>query len=60
MAHAYTPGLRATRQATLRRSRRLPLKGDLVVDVSGYSGYFCDLGRSIQEDIIARAEFCKP
>ncbi|MBI5528795.1 MAG: hypothetical protein HY897_20890 [Deltaproteobacteria bacterium] len=30
---------------------------DLVVKVSGYSAYFCDLGRSIQEDIIARAEF---
>jgi len=30
---------------------------DLVVKVSGYSAYFCDLGRSIQEDIIAREEF---
>ena len=31
MAHAYTPGLRVTRQATIRRERRLPLKGDLLV-----------------------------
>ncbi|MCX5859414.1 MAG: hypothetical protein NT056_05905 [Proteobacteria bacterium] len=30
---------------------------DLVEKVSGYSVYFCDLGRSIQEDIIARTEF---
>lgn len=30
---------------------------DLVVKVSGYSAYFTDLGKSIQEDIIARNEF---
>ena len=30
---------------------------DLVVKVSGYSAYFTDLGRSIQDDIIARSEF---
>ena len=30
---------------------------DLVVKVSGYSAYFTDLGRSIQEDIIDRHEF---
>jgi pyruvate formate-lyase/glycerol dehydratase family glycyl radical enzyme len=29
---------------------------DLVVKVSGYSAYFTDLGRSIQNDIIARTE----
>jgi len=29
---------------------------DLVVKVSGYSAYFTDLGRSIQDDIIARTE----
>ena len=46
---------------TLRAAQERPNEyRDLVVDVSGYSGYFCDLGRSIQEDIIARAEFCKP
>ena len=33
MAHAYTPGLRATRQASVRRTRRLPLKGDVLVEV---------------------------
>ena len=31
MAHAYTPGLRVTRQATIRRERRLPLKGEVLV-----------------------------
>ncbi len=30
---------------------------DLVVRVSGYCAYFTDLGRSIQNDIIARTEF---
>ena len=43
---------------TLRAAQRDPERHrDLVVKVSGYSGYFCDLGRSIQEDIIARTEF---
>ncbi|UCD86046.1 MAG: hypothetical protein JSU92_07595, partial [Deltaproteobacteria bacterium] len=30
---------------------------DLIVKVSGYSAYFTDLGKSIQQDIIARVEF---
>ena len=30
---------------------------DLVVRVSGYSAYFTDLGKAIQDDIIARTEF---
>ena len=33
MAHAYTPGLRVTRRATVHRQRRLPLKGDVLVEV---------------------------
>jgi hypothetical protein len=33
MAHAYTPGLRVTGRAVLRRERRLPLKGDVLVEV---------------------------
>ena len=31
MAHAYTPGLRVTRDARVRRERRLPLKGEVLV-----------------------------
>ena len=31
MAHAYTPGLRVTEFAVLRRERRLPLKGEVLV-----------------------------
>jgi pyruvate-formate lyase len=43
---------------TLREAQRSPERyRDLVVKVSGYSAYFTDLGRSIQEDIIARTEF---
>lgn len=30
MAHAYTPGLRVTEHAVLRRERRLPLKGEVL------------------------------
>lgn len=33
MAHAYTPGLRVTGHAVIRRERRLPLKGDVLVAV---------------------------
>lgn len=33
MAHAYTPGLRVTDHAVLRRERRLPLKGDVLAEV---------------------------
>lgn len=31
MAHAYTPGLRVTEEAVVRRERRLPLKGQVLV-----------------------------
>jgi hypothetical protein len=31
VAHAYTPGLRVTEYARLKRERRLPLKGDVLV-----------------------------
>jgi hypothetical protein len=33
MAHAYTPGLRVTAHAVIRRERRLPLKGEVLVTV---------------------------
>jgi formate C-acetyltransferase len=43
---------------TLRDAQRHPERHrDLVVKVAGYSAYFTDLGRSIQEDIIARNEY---
>jgi formate C-acetyltransferase len=43
---------------TLRAAQRDPdAHRDLVVKVSGYSAYFTDLGRSIQQDIIDRAEY---
>src|SRR5438876_10002184 len=31
VAHAYTPGLRVTEHAVVRRERRLPLKGEVRV-----------------------------
>jgi pyruvate formate-lyase/glycerol dehydratase family glycyl radical enzyme len=44
--------------ATLRDAQAHPERyPDLVVRVSGYCAYFTDLGRSIQDDIIARTEF---
>jgi formate C-acetyltransferase len=46
--------------ATLEDAQAHPEKyPDLVVRVSGYCAYFTDLGRSIQDDIIARTEFCE-
>jgi pyruvate formate-lyase/glycerol dehydratase family glycyl radical enzyme len=43
---------------TLRDAQAHPEKyPDLVVRVSGYCAFFTDLGRSIQDDIIARTEF---
>lgn len=32
MAHAYTPGLRVAEMAVVRRERRLPLRGEVVVE----------------------------
>jgi len=47
MAHSYTPGLRVTDHAVLRRERRLPLKGEVLVEV----------GAEVQADtIVARTE----
>lgn len=43
---------------TLREAQAHPDQfPDLVVRVSGYSAYFTDLGKAIQDDIIARTEF---
>lgn len=43
---------------TLKDAQKHPEKyRDLVVRVSGYNAYFTDLGKPIQDDIIARQEF---
>jgi formate C-acetyltransferase len=43
--------------ATLRRAQAHPEQyRDLIVRVAGYSDYFCDLGRALQNEIIARTE----
>jgi formate C-acetyltransferase len=42
---------------TLRAAQREPEKHrDLIVRVAGYSDYFCDLTRGLQDEIIARTE----
>ncbi|MFH1569430.1 MAG: hypothetical protein ABIL09_15650, partial [Gemmatimonadota bacterium] len=47
MAHAYTPGLRVTRYTALRRDRRLPMKGQVLVAV----------GEAVRRDqVVARTE----
>jgi hypothetical protein len=47
MAHAYTPGLRVTDFAVLRRERRLPLKGQVIVQQ----------GQSVEaQTVVARTE----
>ncbi len=43
--------------ATLRAAQRSPEEyRDLIVRVAGYSDYFCDLGKDLQEEIISRTE----
>jgi len=42
---------------TLRAAQAEPEKyRDLIVRVAGYSDYFCDLGRALQDEIIGRTE----
>ena len=43
--------------ATLRAAQANPQEyAGLIVRVAGYSDYFCDLGRALQDEIIARTE----
>jgi formate C-acetyltransferase len=43
--------------ATLRAAQENPEQHrDLIVRVAGYSDYFCDLGKALQDEIIARTE----
>ncbi len=43
--------------ATLRAAQEHPEQHrDLIVRVAGYSDYFCDLGKALQDEIIARTE----
>jgi len=43
--------------ATLRAAQQHPEQHrNLIVRVAGYSDYFCDLGRELQDEIIARTE----
>ena len=43
--------------ATLRAAQQTPEQyRNLIVRVAGYSDYFCDLGRALQDEIIARTE----
>jgi formate C-acetyltransferase len=42
---------------TLRKAQAAPEQyRDLIVRVAGYSDYFCDLSKSLQDEIIARTE----
>ncbi len=47
MAHAYTPGLRVTERATIRKERRLPIAGQVLVQAGA---------RVAAEDVVARAD----
>ncbi len=47
MAHAYTPGLRVTASATVRKERRLPIAGEVIVKQGD---------RVTADDIVAHAE----
>jgi len=42
---------------TLRKAQARPEQyRDLIVRVAGYSDYFCDLGKDLQDEIISRTE----
>jgi pyruvate-formate lyase len=42
---------------TLRAAQAHPEQyRDLIVRVAGYSDYFCDLGQTLQDEIIVRTE----
>lgn len=44
--------------ATLKKAQAHPEQyRDLIVRVAGYSDYFCDLTRALQDEIIARTEY---
>jgi len=48
MAHAYTPGLKVTARTLLRKERRLPLKGQVMIN---------ELGAEVKaKDIVARTD----
>jgi hypothetical protein len=47
MGHSYTPGLRVTADTAVRRERRLPLKGEVLVEVGAAVG---------PDSVVARAE----
>ena len=47
MAHSYTPGLKVSSLATIRRERKLPLPGDVVVTVGQ---------RVLAETVVARTQ----
>ena len=47
MAHAYTPGLKVTEGMTIQKERRLPLEGEVLVEI----------GATVEaEDIVAKAD----
>ena len=47
MAHAYTPGLKVTEGMTIKKERRLPLEGEVLVEA----------GATVQaEDVVAKAD----
>ena len=46
------------RAETLREAQKNPEQyRDLIVRVAGYSDYFCDLSKTLQDEIIARTEY---
>jgi formate C-acetyltransferase len=43
--------------ATLRQAQQAPAENrELIVRVAGYSDYFVDIGRDLQEEVISRTE----
>ncbi len=55
--HATTSSSTSSRAETLREAQTDPESHrDLIVRVAGYSDYFCDISRELQDEIIERTE----
>ena len=57
MAHAYTPGLRVTPYAVVRKDRKLPLQGEVIAAVGDFVTRDQVIARTdLPGDVVARSK----
>ena len=54
MAQAYTPGLAVSRGTTIRKDRKLPLRGEVLVALGDQVEDSSSLGHHLEADSVAR------